>query len=701
METKTPAKPKQPAGGWKKRLVFSAIVSAALTFTLCLFGPLDLFFNNYEEIWFHLQDIIGGLFLVAGIFFVLTTLVGTLLRGKLHDIYMALMFGGLVGTYVQASFMNKDYGLLNGTSVDWSAYTGYGVVNTVIWLMCILVPLIAMLIWKEKKVRPVFLFLSCALILMQGASLVVSYINYPTTTESVTLTNDKLFDLSKDENTIIYLVDTMDGAFLQDMMERHPEYADRLQGFTNYTNALAAGARTPVAMPLLFTGIPRTEPGAYADYRDSAWKDPVLFTNMRSNGFGIHLFTQPRYISPTADEYIDNLSMSSSIVGDYAGLTKKMYKLTLYKYVPHFLKWRFWMDTADFDKYQKQDKYVVNDSKFYQSYLKHKGFTYNLTGKDFRLYHMRGPHKPYNLNPDGSHSKTETSEKDQIDGIFNIIFNMMDDMKDNGVYDKANIFIMADHGENDLAQWSALLYKPAGSTGKYTESTAPVSAFDVTSTLNEIAGGDPKDIASGRTLSDIKEGEKRTRSFYRTSGSNATLNTDEYQTESTASDADSMKLYKQYPLQDASAAAEPYILGNKLSFRLNEATANIYCTDGFRSPDGGTTSIEGHHAQMVIPIDTPPKDGNLVVTLTRRDILVDGDMTITANGETVYEEKDMTPKSYDSHELQFTVPVSALKDNTLTLDITFSAIPKSEDNKDAGKRTRAIRVSDLVITAEE
>ena len=42
METKTPAKPKQPGGGWKKRLVFAAVVSAALTFTLCLFGPLDL-----------------------------------------------------------------------------------------------------------------------------------------------------------------------------------------------------------------------------------------------------------------------------------------------------------------------------------------------------------------------------------------------------------------------------------------------------------------------------------------------------------------------------------------------------------------------------------------------------------------------------------------------------------------------------------
>ena len=95
METKTPAKPKQPGGGWKKRLAFAAVVSAALTFTLCLFGPLDLFFNNYEEIWFHFQDIIGGIAVVAGLFFLLTTLVGTLLRGKLHDLYMALLFGGL------------------------------------------------------------------------------------------------------------------------------------------------------------------------------------------------------------------------------------------------------------------------------------------------------------------------------------------------------------------------------------------------------------------------------------------------------------------------------------------------------------------------------------------------------------------------------------------------------------------------------
>lgn len=35
-----------------------------------------------------------------------------------------------------------------------------------------------------------------------------------------------------------------------------------------------------------------------------------------------------------------------------------MYKLTLYKYVPHFLKWRFWMYTGDFDKYKSDTEYT-------------------------------------------------------------------------------------------------------------------------------------------------------------------------------------------------------------------------------------------------------------------------------------------------------------------------------------------------------
>ena len=233
METTKQPSP-SPAGSWKRRLGSSAVISAALAFTLCLFGPLDLFFNNYEEFWFQLGDILPGAALVALAVFVMATALGVLLRGKLHEIYIALLFGGLLGLYVQGSFMNKDYGSLDGTAVDWSAYTSYGVVNTIVWAVCLLLPLVLMLILKEKKVRPALLFLSCALIIMQGASLVVSYVNYPKVTESAVLSTDGIYQLSPGHNTIVFVLDTMDERYFQQLMEENPDYTQQLNGFTCY-----------------------------------------------------------------------------------------------------------------------------------------------------------------------------------------------------------------------------------------------------------------------------------------------------------------------------------------------------------------------------------------------------------------------------------------------------------------------------------
>lgn len=65
-----------------------------------------------------------------------------------------------------------------------------------------------------------------------------------------------MFELSKDENTIVIVLDTLDGAFMHQVLVDNPDFIDRLDGFTNYGNTLASGARTTVAMPLILTGIP-------------------------------------------------------------------------------------------------------------------------------------------------------------------------------------------------------------------------------------------------------------------------------------------------------------------------------------------------------------------------------------------------------------------------------------------------------------
>lgn len=699
MEHAQPARIKKSAvGGWKRRLGFSAAVSAAVAVTLCLFGPLDLFFNNYEQIWFHFQDIIGGVAVVAAVIFLLATAVGTLLRGKLHSIYMALLFGGLLGLYVQGSFMNKNYGTLNGKSVDWSAYTGYGVMNAIVWAVCLAVPLILMVVLKEKKMRPVMIFLACALMVMQGTSLVVSYVNYPTVTKSATLTTDGIYTLSKKNNTVIFVVDTLDETYFQQLIKNHPEYKKELQGFVSYDNAMASGARTPVALPLILTGIPRTVKGTYAQYIDYAWKNETVFRDMKAAGYDSRVFTESHFVAPSAQNVVDNLKMSSSSVGNYPGLIKKLYKLTLYKYSPQFLKWRFWMYTGDFDKYMSDNEYIVDDARLYKNYQKSGGFTYTGAEKCFRLYHLMGSHEQYNLRADGTRSSGKTSLEEQTDGSFHILFTMMNDMKENGAYDKSNIIIMADHGDLGKAQHPACLYKPAGATHAYSVSSAPVSSLDVPATIDSLAGGDVAKAGSGITITDNKVGEKRPRKMYLNIGNNATFITGEYESTGMASDTDAMKLVHQYKVLDSNTAA-PYTLGKMLFFTGEKATANVYCTHGFRSAATKTTRMEGHTGQMVIPIDSPPDSGNLQVTMWYKSVETPSNMVVTVGGKKVFEQNMV--KKDDENSFSFTVPVSALKDGMLTLDFTFPNIPKSEETKDAGTRLQTVRVTKMQINQAE
>jgi hypothetical protein len=687
-----------PENTWKRRLLFAVPVSAALAFTVFFFGPLDLFFNNYEELWFHLGDILGRVALTALLVFAVCALAGVLLKNeKLHRVYLSLLFGGLLGAYVQGSFMNKNYGTLNGTKVDWGAYTGYGVVNTLIWLVCLLLPLILMLVLREKRMRPVMIFLSCALILMQTASLVVSWINYPRVEASASLTRDGIYDLSKRENTVVFILDTLDEAYLNKFLEEKPEHRKTLSGFTCYNNTLASGARTQVALPLILTGLPRTEAGSYSEYIDQIWKEQTLFRDLDRAGWDTRLYTESNFVTGASQELVDNQVMSTSSVANHRGLNRKMYKLTLYKYVPHFLKPRFWMYTGDFDKFKKDTEYTLDDERFYRAYQKAGGFTYTDQEKVFRLYHMMGIHKPYILTSSGTRRKDreETSFRRQMNGIFKIVEDMLADMRENGVYDSANIFIIADHGDNDLCQWAACLYKPAGATGDLKISDAPVSMLDLTATLDALAGGDASQVGSGRTLEQAKAGEERTRSFYRNVGSNADFITGEYRTRAHASDAEAMKLAEEFEVTDVTEAP-PYQLGTELSFAGDEATANVYCTHGFRAATNDTTHMEGRYGQLVIPIADPPKEGELEVTLGVHSVVTETPMEIKAGGKTVYTH-DLDEEADFLSTAVFRVPASALKKGTLTLDFTFSGIPEEEEKLAVGERQRSIKVDALTI----
>ena len=115
------------------------------------------FYLNKNEFSFYLRDILPwilGCFLLAAL--VLTVIPAAIRNKRARDIVLAVILGLGIGFYVQGNFMSGGYGQLNGKSIDWDAMTGRGIVNTVVWALCILLPVAAVLFvkgWKTAFLR--------------------------------------------------------------------------------------------------------------------------------------------------------------------------------------------------------------------------------------------------------------------------------------------------------------------------------------------------------------------------------------------------------------------------------------------------------------------------------------------------------------------------------------------------------------------
>ena len=180
-----------------------------------------------------------------------------------------------LGFFIQAR-INISYGngVLDGETIDWSLYRRYGVIDTVVWILCLLFPFALDLFFKNKKklTGRILAALAVFLTVIQIPGFVVRLADYkPNANTSLMITTDGMFDISDKENVIIFVLDTMGENYYRDFIEDNPEYAENLDGFVHYDNTLASGARTFIGVPSMFTGIPFDRSVEYPDYLKKIW----------------------------------------------------------------------------------------------------------------------------------------------------------------------------------------------------------------------------------------------------------------------------------------------------------------------------------------------------------------------------------------------------------------------------------------------
>ena len=679
----------------KERSKGSIIFILFLLVTFFIFGPISLYLTNVKEFWFGLPDVLRAVAICSVIALLILLIIALVLPGKVNEWFICLLFGGPLALYIQGNFVNTDYGTLDGTAIDWSQYTGTAIWNTILWIVCLAAPFVLRYFVKNSW-KKILTWAAVGLILIQLVTLVTLFImamNDPNSKKNVTLSTKDEFTLSSEQNVVVFIVDTYDSRYFNDFIENNRDFVnENLEDFTYFSDTTCGAARTIVGVPYILTEQPYTTEGSFPAYIKGAYEQTDLYDALSDNGYDIGMYLNGNYVSPDMVPQIRNASLEGRKIADRFEFTKQLYKLTCFKYFPHVLKPRVWMYTQDFDKAADMaSAFAVNDPNFYKDLTEQK-VNANDENKAFVIYHLLGVHAPYTMTEDAAYDADGTDFIRQEKGVWHIITEYMQQLKDLGIYDSTSIIILADHGDKSGGAASLLLVKNAGEHHPFEVSDVPASYAELHETFKKAAGIEYE----GKSVFDLTKEDNAVRLYYVHNRDDTLV---EYEITGPATDPDSMKKTGRVFEMFSGGEGEDvsYRLGDTISFGATGDGGN-YKVSGFAKVEADFTWTLGKECVLDIPLSAEPEE-DLYFDLAIKSYMGDGQhVKVFVNGNdagTYFVEAEKV--------LQFVIPLEMVPDKDLNIRMEFpdAMTPKESNPSAKDERLLSIAFKELRISYVE
>ncbi len=548
----------------KRNVVTALLLSVVIALTVFFFSPTDVYLSCQRDFPISFSTVALPMLLTsfaAMAVLMLVLMLSLRISKKLFNVMMCVFTGIEAAFYSQMMFMNGRVEELNGASNDFSDKPTLNSINFVIFYLIIVLPLILYALrdkklakLKEKADIRLVGFFSCALIAVQAVGNISSAVkngvkNIDDKQYTSYFSYDDAMELSKERNVVVFLADNLDGAWMDNLIERYPEVSDELDGFTYYRNNTPCYTGTFPSVLQMLTGCQYD--GTETDvYMDTCWLNDNPMKEMKRSGYNVNLYLDSYgdfYSYEKLQENCDNIRMNSECgIGinyfkvedslSFDGIVPAMTKVSLAKVLPYTLKSLafeniennfqsrfFYLREDDIPERMAPDVSPDSDMKF-NSFLSSHDIKGNSEKPVFTFIHLNGAHdvsaklgKLYSKNS-GKADAVYTAR-----GDLQIIFNYIEKMKQAEVYDNTTIIIVADHGDKgkvtksvhlEKVNIASLLIKEAGEKGSLkTNSDAELSNLDFTASILEYAGIDHGSY--GESYNDIiKKKEHRTRSMY-------------------------------------------------------------------------------------------------------------------------------------------------------------------------------------------
>lgn len=451
---------------FRTRFFLAASCALGCAFTFVFFGPCELYLQNTSDMTFPFALLAPVAALAGlGVFAVLLAIL-LLLRGKPFNYAVSLLFAVTLAGYLQGNFWNVDHGTLDGSAVTWPSYKWAMLKDLAVWL-AVIGAVFLLLYFSRKLWTRTLESVSLLLAAVQVVAL-FSLMNATNLSEHQDryLSTAGMFELSQGRNVVFFLLDRCDRSYLDEVIARHPEWADDLGGFTSYQDFTGSFSRTYASVTYLLTGVRDEDAAPFEvrkrDYFNRAWGRSTFLSDLHDTGCQVGLYSHIGDVVGDMDNVegkIDNIGQSTVNYSRRVMLTK-MLELSAYRYAPEALKPYFQLYTGDLDAVQtspNQDLYQIDDPAFWERY-RSQGLSVNDGLTDcFRFYHFQGAHFPFNM--DEQARRTDTSWSDQaryaqVSGNLEMIFQYLAELRELGVYDNTTVVISTDHAA-DYPDWPA------------------------------------------------------------------------------------------------------------------------------------------------------------------------------------------------------------------------------------------------------
>ncbi len=449
-------------------------------------------------------------------------------------VWIGLLVGSFgVACYIQAMILNRGLPAADGSHLALGEHLPAVVASTAVWIGL----LVGSFLFARRKpalMRATGCLLAVALAFVQAvgvAGLAVESHARQQNESAYYCSEDALFELSPKHNVVVFVLDTYDIDYFDQVLAESPEYAAPFEDFVYFHNTSGSLIPTAYAVPYLLTDTLPSPEESFASYREHRYQRGTLLHTISQAGYDIGVYSdsmgldfEPAAAPRIAAETI-NVLPARSLYFNTAQAVCSLAKCALYRDAPWLLKPLFWYYTDELNNAMAKGDpsnpdahiaYRIDDASFMTS-LNATGVSLAASAPtgpsgsagSFRFIHLLGAHYPYTLDESGAYVGEDKATLDtQLRGSLTIVRSYLDEMKRLGIYDTATIIVTADHGkwyltDKDIEKPSCplLLAKPARTPKDAQQiasgdlarlpmavSEVPASHMDIPATIYEAIG---------------------------------------------------------------------------------------------------------------------------------------------------------------------------------------------------------------------